>query len=298
LTSLRDALKSQDFALTAKLSMGREQNASDLLAEAELLSQSVDAIQVPDSPYARPHISSIAGAALLVTAGIDPIMHMNSRDRNRIAIQSDLLGAQALGVSNVLLMRGTSLPADHMPRTSNVFDLGAIDLIRTAAALRDSGALVDGRLPDTPKLHIGAVATAFRPVETWQPEKLLAKADAGAQFIQLQVCMNGDALRGYVARIVAAKLTWRIQVLANLAIFPSAEAAIEMKKMRPDAAIPREVIGRLEKSVDPVQEGIDICAEVLAELADMPGVAGANLATTGEPESIIAAIEKSGVRGG
>jgi methylenetetrahydrofolate reductase (NADPH) len=297
-TTLRDALKSQNFALTAKLSMARDQNACDLLAEAELLAQSVDAIQVPDSPYARPSISSIAGAALLVTAGIDPVIHMNSRDRNRIAIQSDLLGAQALGVSNVLLMRGTSLPADHMPRTSNVFDLGAIDLIRTAAALRDSGALLGGRLSDTPKLHIGAVATAFRPVETWQPEKLLAKADAGAQFIQLQVCMTADALRGYVARIVAAKLTWRIQILANLTVFPSAEAAIEMKKMRPDATIPREVIGRLEKSGDPVQEGIDICAEVLAELEDMPGIAGANLATTGEPESIIAAIEKSGVRGG
>ena len=296
--NLREALKSQDFAITAKLSMARGQNARDLISEAKLLSKSVDAIQVPDSPYARPHISSIAAAALIIREGIDPVVHMNCRDRNRIAIQSDLLGAQALGVSNVLLMRGTSLPADHMPRSSNVFDLGAIDFIRTAAAIRDQEALVGGQLPDSAELHIGAVATAFRPVETWQPEKLLAKADAGAQFIQLQVCMNVDALQDYVAKIVAAKLTWRLQILANLAIFPSAEAAREMKKMRPDAAIPRAVIDRLEKSGDPVQEGIDICAETLAELAVIPGIAGANLSTTGDPESIIAVIEKSGVRSG
>lgn len=278
--------------------MARGKNAHDLVAEACLLSQSVDAIQIPDSPYARPHISSIAAAALITREGIDPVVHMNCRDRNRIAIQSDLLGAQALGVSNILLMRGTSLPADHLPRASNVFDMGAIDFIRTAAAIRDSEALVGGQLPDVPELYIGAVATAFRPVEKWQPEKLLAKAEAGAQFIQLQVCMNADALQEYVAKIVSAKLTWRLQILANIAIFPSADAAREMKKMRPDAAIPREVMNRLDTSDDPVQEGIDICAEILAELADTPGIAGANLSTTGDPESIVAAIEKSGVRSG
>lgn len=295
--TFREALKSKDFALTAKLSMARGQNADDLVAEARTLSQVVDAIQIPDSPYARPHISSIAAAALIIKAGIDPIVHMNCRDRNRIAIQSDLLGAQALGVSNVLLMRGTSLPADHMPRTTNVFDLSAIDFIRTAAAIRDGEAFSGGRLPDAPELYIGAIGTAFRPVDEWKPEKLIVKADAGAQFIQLQVCMNADAIKDYVAKIVAAKLTWRLQILAGLAIFPSAEAAIKMKKMRPEVAIPRAVIDRLEGAADPVQEGIAICAEILAELAGTPGIAGANLMTTGGPESIIATVRKSGVRG-
>jgi methylenetetrahydrofolate reductase (NADPH) len=258
----------------------------------------VDAVQIPDSPNARPHISSIAAAALIIREGIDPVVHMNCRDRNRIAIQSDLLGAQALGVCNVLLMRGTRVPADHLPRTSNVFDLSAIDFIRTAAAIRDNEAFEGGRLPDSPELYIGAVGTAFRPIDEWQPEKLVAKADAGAQFIQLQVCMNVSAIKEYVERIVAAKLTWRLQVLAGLAVFSSAESAIKMKKMRPDAAIPREIIDRLENAADPVQEGIDICAEVLSELAAMPGIAGANLMTTGAPESIAAAIRQSGVRGG
>ncbi len=294
--TLREALKSENFALTAKLSMARGQSANDLVDEARLLARSVDAIQIPDSAFARPHISSIAAAALLIKEGIDPIIHMNCRDRNRIAIQSDLLGAQALGVSNVLLMRGNSLPADHMPRASNVFDLSAIDFIRTAAAIRDNEALSGGRLPDGPELHIGAVATAFRPIDTWEPEKLLTKADAGAQFIQLQICMNVGAIREYVARLVAAKLTWRFQVLAGVAVFPSADAARELKKYRPDAAIPREVYDRLENAEDPRQEGIELCAEVLTELATIPGVAGANLMTSGDPETIVETIAASGVR--
>jgi methylenetetrahydrofolate reductase (NADPH) len=296
LIGLKDALQSQDFALTATLSMPRGKGASDLVAEARFLSESVDAIQIPDSPGAHPHISSIAAAALIIREGIDPIVHMKCRDRNRIAIQSDLLGAHALGISNVLLMRGTRLPADLRPRADNVFDMGELDLIRTAAAIRDNEELVGGKLPGVPDLYIGAVGTAFRPEETWQPEKLLAKVDAGAQFIQLKVSMNALALQQYVTKIVATKLTWRTQILANLAVFQSADDARELQRMRPNTRIPREVIERLERSDNPAQEGIDICAEILAELADIPGIAGANLATSGAPESICAVIEKSGIR--
>lgn len=278
--------------------MARGQNAHDLVNEAKLLANSVDAIQIPDSAFARPHISAIAAAALLIKDGIDPIVHMNCRDRNRIAIQSDLLGAEALGVSNVLLMRGNSLPSDHMPRTSNVFDLSAIDFIRTAAAIRDDEALAGGRLPGREKLHIGAVATAFRPIETWEPEKLLAKADAGAQFIQLQICMNMDAMHEYAAKLIAAKLTWQLQFLGNLAVFPSAESVLKLKQYRPDAAIPKNLMRRLEQASDAEQEGVNICAEQLVELTAIPGIAGANLMTPGNPELITAAIDAAGIRSG
>lgn len=276
--------------------MARGQNANDLIAEAVVLAEDVDAIQVPDSAHARPHISSIAAAACLIKAGIDPVVHMNCRDRNRIAIQSDLLGAQALGVANVLLMRGSRLPDDHLPRTTNVFDLSAIDFIRTAAAIRDNEALAGGKLPGGPELHVGAVATAFRPADDWEPEKLLAKADAGAQFIQLQVCMDAEVVRAYAASLVAAKLTWRFQVLAAIAVFDSADAAREMKKNRPDSVIPPGIIQRLDKAADPKAEGILITAEILQALAKTPGLAGANLVSTNEARSIAAAIDTAGVR--
>lgn len=296
--TLQEALQSQNFALTAKLSMARGQNAHDLVAEARSLSNCVDAIQIPDNVYARSHISSIAAAALIIQERMDPIVHMNCRDRNRIAVHSDLLSAQALGVTNILLMRGSSLPADHLPRTTNVYDMDTIDFIRAAAAIRDSEIPASEKHPDATRLHIGTVATAFRPVEDWQPENLLAKADAGAQFIQLQVCMNADVIKKYAAKLVAAKITWRIQILAGLAVFPSAEAARQLQKNRPDALIPRTVIDRLEQSKDPEREGIRICADILAELAETPGIAGANLMTSGEVGSVAAAVKESGVRPG
>ncbi len=298
LITLRDAIREKDFALTAKLSMSTGLSARSLVAETKVLASSVDAIQIPDSPFSRPHICSLATAALVLNEGIDPIVHINCRDRNRIAVQSDILGAQTLGVSNVLMKLGTKLPPDHRPATSNVFDFNTLDLLRTAAAIRDSEALAAGRLPGAPELHIGSVATAFQPTEKWQPDKLAAKADAGAQFVQLQVCMAPDVLRDYAAKIVESKLTWRLQILAALAVFPSAESARELKKARRLSIVPPEVIDRLDKSANPVQEGIDICAETLAELAKIPGISGASLATGGDPESIVAAIEKSGIRNG
>ena len=296
--TLQEAFKSQDFALTAKLSMAHDQNAHDLVAEAHGLSNCVDAIQIPDNIYARSHISNIAAAALIIQERIDPIVHMNCRDRNRIAAHSDLLGAQALGVTNILLMRGSNLPADHLPRTTNVHDMDTITFIRAAAAIRDNEIPANEKRPDAPQLHIGTVATAFRPVEDWQPEKLLAKVDAGAQFVQLQVCMNAGVIKKYVAKLVAAKITWRIQILAGLAVFPSADAARQLRKNGADVLIPRTVIDRLEQSKDAEREGIRICAEILAELAETPGIAGANLMTAGAVGSVAAAVMESGVRPG
>lgn len=296
LKKLREALQSQEFTLTGELSLSPAQNAPAVMEQARILAQATDAIQVPDHRHALPHMSNIAIAAHLLQNGMDPVIHMNCRDRNRIAIQSDLLGAQSLGVSNLLLMRGRELPADHRPRSTGVFDLGAIDLIATAAAIRNEEALAGGQLPDAPDFYIGTVATVFRPGGDWAPEKLLAKADAGAQFVQLQLCFDVDVLREYMQRLVAAKLTWRFQVLVGLAVMPSADAARLLRKNLPDSIIPATSVQRLEKATDPAAEGVRLCAELLQELAEIPGIAGANLLTIGDPASIPAAIAASGLR--
>ncbi len=293
--TLKEALTSEDFTLTASLSMTRGQNAHELANEARLLVRSVDTVQIPDNAFGRPRISNMAAAALLIRDGIDPIIHMNCRDRNRLAVQSDLLGAQALGVSNVLLVRGKAFAAKRVPRCSSVFDLSVLDLLHTAAAIRDKQVLSGGRLSNTAELHIGTVATAFSPAATWHPEKLLAKAAAGAQFIQLQVCMDTAALREYTVRLVEAKLTWRFRILVNVAIFPSTELARQFKKFRTDAIIPDELYDRLEKANDPRQEGINLSASLLREMATIPGIAGANLISLGDPESIIETISASGL---
>ncbi len=294
--NLRDALRSEEFTLTAELSLRPGLNAHQILEQAQILSDVADAIQIPDNLNARPHMSNIAVASLLRQNGMDPIVHMTARDRNRIAFQSDLLGAQGLGVSNLLLMRGESLAKNLTPGIRGVFDVKAVEMISTAAAVRDGEALAGGQLPDAPEFFIGSVATIFSPEDGWQPEKLAEKADAGAQFMQLQLCFDMDTLRQYMQRLVASKLIWRFNVLVGLAVLPSADAARRLRKFKPGSIIPDAVVRRLEQSADSEAEGILICAELLQQLVDIPGIAGANIMTPGDTATIPAAINKSEIR--
>jgi len=296
LKTLSEALRSEELTLTAELSLDPRQSPESVVEQARALAAATDAVQIPDHRHLRPHMSNIAVAALLLQNDIDPVIQMNCRDRNRIALQSDVLGARALGANNLLLLRGANFPGDHRPRSTGVFDIGAIDFIATAAAIRDEDALADAKPVGAPDLYIGTIATAFNPADGWEPEKLTSKADAGAQFIQLQLCFDMDLLRAYIARIVASKLTWRFQLLASLAVFPSAEAARQLRKERPDSVIPPTLVERLEQAADPEAEGIRICSELLQEIADIPGLAGVTLVTPGEAETVPAAIYASGLR--
>jgi methylenetetrahydrofolate reductase (NADPH) len=296
LKTLREALRSEDVTLTAELDLGPRQGPEAIVEQAKALAAHVDAVQIPDHRYFRPHLSNVAVAALLLREGIDPIMQMNCRDRNRVALQSDIVGARALGVNNLLLIRGAAFPPDHRPKTSSIFDVGAIDLIATAATIREGDAFPGTAPAGAPDIYIGTVATAFNPAEGWTPEKLTSKADAGAQFIQLQLCHDIALLRDYVARIVESKLTWRLQILAGLAVLPSADAARQLRQARPDSIIPGEIVKRIEAADDQPAEGIAIAAEQLREIADIPGISGVSLMTAGDPALIPAAVLASGLR--
>lgn len=289
-------MRSEEFTLTAELSLYPGQNAVEILDQAVTLGASADAIQVPDNRNAQPHMSNIAVASLLLQNGMDPVVHMNARDRNRTAIQSDLLGAQGIGVTNLLLMRGASPKKGYSPKARRVFDVKAAEMISTAAAIRDGDTCASGQLPGVAEFFVGASATVFKPANDWRPDKLLKKADAGAQFIQTQPCFNRKALRQYMLRLVAAKLTWRFNVVVELAVLPSADEARQLRRLEPRALIPAKVVKRLEQSKDPEAEGVQICAELLRELAEIPGIAGANLMTPGDPATIRAAIDASGLR--
>ena len=172
----------------------------------------------------------------------------------------------------------------------------AIDLIATAAAIGEGQVLTGGERIDDAGFYIGGTALAFHPKTSWEPEKLAAKADAGAQFVQLQVCMDVDLLKAYTAKLVEAKLTWRLQVLACVAVLPSADVARRLREVNPSVVIPRPHVKRLEQASDPEQEGILIAAELLRELAGVPGISGANLTTPGDPATIVAAVRESGLR--
>jgi methylenetetrahydrofolate reductase (NADPH) len=294
--TLREALRSEELTLTAELTLGPRDGPEAIVEQAKILAESTDAVQIPDHRHARPHLSNIAVAAMLLREGIDPVIQMNCRDRNRVALQSDIVGARALGVSNLLLSRGVAFPADHRPKTSSVFDVGAIDLVATAATIREGDAF-QGTAPEgATELYIGTVATAFNPAEGWTPDKLTSKADAGAQFIQLQLCHDLTVLRDYAAHIVASKLTWRLQILAGLAVLPSADEARQLRKARADSIIPTDIVERIEAAESQEAEGVAIAAEQLREIAGIPGISGVTLVTPGNAALIPEAIKSSGLR--
>ena len=296
MSKLRDAFRSQAFSLTSELALAPGQDAATVLHQARTLADVSDAVQIPDHRHAVPHMSNIAVAAHLLGDGMDPVLTMNCRDRNSIALQSDLLGAISLGVSNLMLVRGAAFSPGHRPRSTGVFDVGAIDLLATAAAIADGRVLTGGATGIETELYLGTPATAFHPKDSWQPEKLQSKADAGAQFVQLQICMDVELLRAYMAKLIEAKLTWRLQFLVSIAVLPSADIARKLRENMPSSIIPSSVVRRLEQATDAEVEGVRIAAELLDELAQVPGISGANLITPGTPELVPAAIRESGLR--
>ena len=287
--TFNDALKTRDFVITGQLNLANAPDAESLLRQAETLGPAVDAVQLLDSK--QPHISGVAAAALLIRNGIDPIVHMNCRDRNRLALQKDLLGAAVLGVTSVLIARGAKIPKSARVGVRNVFDTPALEFMAYIQGLKQDE---DGQLPAD--FLIGANAEMFEPEADWLPKNLIRKCAAGANFVQLQICFDMSVARKYMARIVTAKLTHRAGFIMALSPLPSAEAARWIQGNVKGALVPESIIRRLERASDPEREGIDICAALLKEAATIPGVSGANLLTLGSLETIAAAIEASGMR--
>jgi 5,10-methylenetetrahydrofolate reductase len=291
LKQFRDAIRTQPFTLTADLALGRGTDAAEVIRQARLLQPVFDAVQVPDSHDGRLQMSGQAAAVLLLGEGIDPVVHVTGRDRNRIALENDLLGLAVLGVTSVLLTRGEELSPSYKPATRQVFELSGEDLVTTAHLMGE-----DESIPGAPGFLIGTAATVFNPKETWQPRSLVARVDAGAGFIQTQICFNMKALRRYMGRLVEGQLTWRCAIMAAVAVLPDAASARLLKEGLSGAVVPEKVIRRLEQARDPQLEGIKICAETLQKMGEIPGISGANLMTPGEPATLVEAVRMAGLR--
>ena len=281
--TFREAVQSEQFSISAELTVTRESTADDIRRQADVLGNYVDGIQVSDNPYAWVQMSALSAAGILIDHGVDPVPILTCRDRNRIALQSDLLGLQAQGVTSLMLMRGHRVPKNHSVPASTVFDLTGRELISLAASVNET-------------FFIGTGVRAFRPGPRWRAESLVSRAESGAQFVQTQLCFNMDILRQFMKRFVAAKLARSYSVMVSLSPLPSAETARWVKANMSDSRIPADIIQRLEDAKNPEDEGIAICAELMREISEIPGVSGVNLMTTGDPEAIPAAIRASGLR--
>jgi methylenetetrahydrofolate reductase (NADPH) len=232
-------------------------------------------------------MAAVTAATILVEAGIEPILQFTCRDRNRIALQSELMGAAAMGVHNLLLLRGDDPSQGDQPDAKPVFDVDARVLMRTAVALRDSNELPTGRkVGGQASFFIGAADSPIDPKAGWVPNGLLDKIAAGAQFAQTQFCMDADLAARYVARLAESGIPRDFHVILGVAVLRSAKSARWIRDNLFGSIIPDALIERLEGATDQAAEGRRIAQEYLNQLAEIPGIAGAHLMAPLHEEAI------------
>ena len=295
-TSLQDKLRAGRFVITAEVTPPVTADRAELIAKASPLKGKADAVNVTDSAGARPTLGAVTSATLLVEAGIEPILQFTCRDRNRIALQSDLMSAAASGVRNLLVLRGDDPSAGDQPDAKPVFDLDPRQLLETARLLRDKGELPTGRkVTGRVEFFLGCADNPIDPQPGWEPKALAAKVAAGAQFAQTQFCMDAGVVRRYMARLAEHGLADKLYMLIGIVPLRSAKSARWIKEKLFGAIIPDAMVERMEQASDPIAEGRRICLDVIAELADIPHVAGCHIMAPGNdavvPDIITAARE-------
>jgi methylenetetrahydrofolate reductase (NADPH) len=293
-SELQARLREGHFVITAEITPPVSTDPAEFLQRAMPLRGLATAINVTDGAGAKVHLSSLVAAHFLVQSGLEPIFQMTCRDRNRLALQGDLIGAAALGIHNILVLAGDDPKLGDQPEAKAVFDLNSRDLMTMAARMRaehklPSGTEIKGRL----ELVIGAADVPVDPPADWNPKGLFAKAEAGADFVQTQFCMDAGVVRRYAARL--RELGFELPILIGVAPIPSARSARWMREKLFGTLIPDAVVERLEKAADPKEEGARICIELLQELAEIPGIAGAHVMAPQNFSQIARVIADSGV---
>ena len=276
--NLQKKIAAGQFVMTAEVTPPVTFSRGELLDKALPLRGAADAVNITDGAGARPHMSALVSAAFLVENGIEPILQLTCRDRNRIALQSELMGAAAAGIRNLLALRGDDPSAGDQPDTKPVFDIDTRVLLETARSLRDKGELPTGKkVSGRAEFFLGAADSPIDPQPGWEPKGLAAKIAAGAQFAQTQFCMDAGVARRYVARLAEHGLDKKIPLLIGVAPLRSAKSARWMKEKLFGTIMPDAVIDRMEKASDPVAEGIRIAVDLIAELSQIPNVGGVHI---------------------
>ncbi|WP_171238351.1 methylenetetrahydrofolate reductase [Ruegeria sp. HKCCA5763] len=275
---LERVLRSGRFAVTAELNPPDSADPEDVFQAAQPLGEVADAINATDASGANCHMSSIGICALLTRAGYSPVYQISCRDRNRIAIQGDVLGAAALGVSNVLCLTGDGVGVGDQPGAKPVFDFDSLTLLRTIRTMRDQGKFLSGRkITRPPQLFLGAAENPCIPPYEWRPDRLAKKVEAGAEYIQTNYIYDIPLFEKFMARVRDAGLDKRVFIIAGVGPIASARAARWMRSNVPGIHIPDQVIDRMEKAEKPAEEGKKICIELIQQIRDIAGVSGVHV---------------------
>ncbi|NND00713.1 MAG: methylenetetrahydrofolate reductase [Gammaproteobacteria bacterium] len=291
-------LRAGHFAVTSEVAPPDSADAEEVYRRAELFDGAVDAINATDGSGGNCHMSSVAVTALLAHIGYSPIMQISCRDRNRIAIQGDLLGAAAMGVSNVLALTGDDVSAGDHPEAKPVFDLDSISLLTTIRTMRDGSRFLSGRTLDLePKLFAGSTINPFVPPVESRVLQLQKKIDAGAEFIQTQYCFDMPILQAMMKRAVDMGLSEKCFILPGVGTLASAKTARWLRSNVPGVYIPDQLIKRLEDSANQKAEGQKICVEFMQQVKEIEGVSGVHVMAYRQEEFVAAIVKASGVLG-
>jgi len=295
---LERILEREEFAVTSECGPPRGVDSEVIRKKGELLKGYVDAVNVTDNQTSVVRMSSLASCILLKEMGFDPILQMVCRDRNRIALQSDILGAAALGINNILCLTGDHQKFGDHPTAKNVFDLDSVQLIQTVKWMRDEGKFLGGEeLKGVPKLFIGAAANPFAdPFEIRVP-RLAKKVSAGVQFIQTQCIYNLERFEKWMEMVRDRGLHEKVHILAGVTPFKSVGMARYMKNMVPGMDVPDELIERLKGVAKEKQaeEGIKICVESIERLRGIEGVHGVHVMAIEWEEKVPEIVKQAGL---
>jgi len=296
--ALEALLRTGQFVVTAEVSPPDSANPDDVLAAARKLSMVADALNVTDAAGANCHMSSFATCILLEQAGHQVVLQMTCRDRNRIALQGDLLGASAVGIKNVLCLTGDDVVIGDQPQSKRVFDFDSIQLLRTAKTMRDEGIfLSDRKLTAPPKLFLGAAANPFVEPFDYRPLRLAKKIQAGADFIQTQYCFDLQRFRKYMERVRDLGLHEKCFIIVGVGPLRSEKSAEFFSTKIPGVFIPDAIIARMRKTPGNKQreEGRKICLEIIQQVMEIEGVAGVHLMAYKQEDIVGEILDEAGL---
>jgi 5,10-methylenetetrahydrofolate reductase len=317
-SSLERMLRAGHFAVTGELGPPQSADSDVIRKKARLLKGNCDAVNITDNQTAIVRMSSIGAGTLVVQEGLEPIIQMTCRDRNRLAIQSDLLGAYALGMRNLLCLSGDHQSFGNHPTAKNVFDMDSVQLVQMVAAMRDEKIFQcgDAFKGQEPRFFVGAAAAPFADPIEFRPYRLAKKVQAGANFIQTQLIYDVPAFKTYMEKVRKLGLHEKVYILAGVGPLKSPGMARYMKDSVPGLWVPDEFIERMEQAGAPwadipkdkltkedkkarseawKQEGITICIELVQQMREIEGVAGVHIMAIEWEEAVRPIAEGAGL---
>jgi 5,10-methylenetetrahydrofolate reductase len=293
---LERVLRRGEFAVTTELNPPDSADPEDVYNRAKVFDGWVDAINAVDASGANCHMSSVGICALLTRMGYAPIMQIACRDKNRIAIQGDVLGGAAMGVANMLCLTGDGVQAGDQPGAKPVFDLDSMSLLETIRIMRDNGKFLSGRkLTTPPQLFLGAAVNPFAPPFDFRPIHLGKKIAAGAQFVQSQYCFDVPMFKAFMQKARDLGHTEKVFILCGVGPLASAKTAKWIRSNVPGIHIPDAIIKRLEGAQDQKAEGKKLCIDIINEVKEIPGVSGIHVMAYRQEEYVAEIVDESGV---